>query len=156
MKTAFKSAFVDTALFIYLLEDQPAFAESTERFLNFCYTNQINLVTSILTYSEFCVKPYREHQLDLIHKYNEMIHLSGFLVSTVTLLDCDQAAKLRAKYPGLKAFDALQIALALKEKCEIFACNDKRLKTVNEIQVMTLDELGKPSVTEQVEPEQAA
>lgn len=77
MKTAFKSAFVDTALFIYLLEDQPVFAESTERFLNFCHTNQVNLVTSILTYLEFCVKPYREHRLDLVQKYHEMIHASG-------------------------------------------------------------------------------
>lgn len=109
MKTAFKSVFVDTALFIYL------------RFLNFCHTNQVNLVTSILTYSEFCVKPYREHRLDLIQKYQEMIHAS-----------------------------------AIKEHCEIFACNDKRLKIVTEIQVMTLDEFRTPDNPEQAEAEQAA
>lgn len=152
MKTDFKRAFVDTALFIYLLEDQPAFAEATERFLNFCHVRQVELVTSILTYLEFCVKPYREHRLDLIQKYQEMIHASGFLVSTVTLPDCDQAAKLRAQYPGLKAFDALQIALALKEGCTIFACNDKRLKSVKEIEVLTLDELRHLNAIRPAEP----
>lgn len=142
MKNDFKSTFIDTALFIYLLEEQPDFSDLTEHFLNFCYANNIRLVTSIITYLEFCVRPYREQRLDLIDDYNELIKDTGFFVTTVTLLDCDQAARLRANYKRLRAFDALQIALALKEGCEVFACNDKRLKAVNEIEVLTLDELG--------------
>ncbi len=58
MKNGFKRAFIDTALFIYLLEEQADFSDLTESFLNFCYANQVSLVTSIITHLEFCVKPY--------------------------------------------------------------------------------------------------
>ncbi len=154
MKNDFRRAFIDTALFIYLLEEQPNFSDRAEDFLNFCYVNKVSLVTSIITYLEFCVKPYREQRLDLIDDYHGLINDADIFVTTLTLLDCDQAARLRAKYNGLKAFDALQIALAIKEGCEVFACNDKRLKIVKEIEVLTLDELGNLSITKQEESEQ--
>jgi len=141
MKNDFKRAFIDTALFIYLLEEQPDFSDLTEDFLNFCYANDVSLVTSIITHLEFCVKPYRERRLDLIDDYNNIIADADIFVTTLTLVDCDHAARLRAKYKGLKAFDALQIALAIKERCDIFACNDKRLKSVKDIDILTLDKL---------------
>lgn len=140
MKNDFKRAFIDTALFIYLLEEQPEFSDVAEDFLNTCYLDGVRFVTSIITYLEFCVKPYREQRLDLIEDYQNLIREADVLVSTLTLLDCDRAARLRAKYPGVKAFDALQLALAIKEGCDVFACHDKRLKVVNEIEVMTLND----------------
>lgn len=154
MKNDFKRAFIDTALLIYLLEEQPDFSDQAEAFLTRCYITEISLVTSIITYLEFCVNPYREQRLDLIDDYQNLIREASIFVTSVMLLDCDRAARLRAKYSGLKAFDALQIALAIKEGCEVFACNDKRLKIVTEIHVMTLDELGTPDNPEQAEPEQ--
>ena len=43
------------------------------------------------------------------------------------------AAQLRAKYFGLKSMDALQLASAIQNKCDIFLTNDKQLKQVTEI-----------------------
>ncbi|MCP4399141.1 MAG: type II toxin-antitoxin system VapC family toxin [bacterium] len=141
MKNGFKRAFIDTALFIYLLEEQADFSDLTESFLNFCYANQVSLVTSIITHLEFCVKPYREQRLDVIDDYNSVIDDADTFVTSLTLLECDRAARLRAKYTGLKSFDALQIALAIKEGCDLFACNDKRLKSIKDIEILTLDAL---------------
>ncbi len=151
MKNDFKNAFIDTALFIYLLEEQPDFTDLSEHFLNVCYARNVRLVTSILTYLEFSVKPYREERTDLIDDYNSLLGDAHFFVTTVTLPDCDQAARLRAKYKSLKAFDALQIACALKEGCDVFACNDKRLKMVGEIDILILDDVRSLEISQKIE-----
>lgn len=50
------------------------------------------------------------------------------------------AAKLRAKYK-IKTPDAIFIATGIAEKAQIFITNDTRLKIVNEISIIILDEL---------------
>ena len=55
----FKSAFVDTAVFIYLLEDHPAFGEKAEKFFKDAHVAKSQLSTSVLSYLEFCVKPFQ-------------------------------------------------------------------------------------------------
>ncbi len=80
-------------------------------------------------------------RLDVIDDYNSIIDDADIFVTSLTLLECDRAARLRAKYTGLKSFDALQIALAIKEGCDLFACNDKRLKSIKDIEILTLDAL---------------
>ena len=141
MKNAFKTAFIDTALFIYLLEAHPNFADPTERFLASCYARKVRLVTSVITHLEFSVKPYKDGRLDVIDDFQALLKDAAFVVATVGLPDCDVAARLRATHEGLKAFDALQIAVAMKERCEVFVCNDKRLKNIHEIDIMTLDDI---------------
>jgi len=142
MKNAFNTAFIDTALFIYLLEAHPNFADPTERFLTNCYARQVRLVTSVITHLEFSVKPYKEGRLDVIDDFRALLRDAAFVVASVSLPDCDVAARLRATYEGLKAFDALQIAVAIKEGCEVFVCHDKRLKNVNALNIMTLDDVA--------------
>lgn len=51
------------------------------------------------------------------------------------------AAQLRAKYSGLKSMDALRLASATQNKCDIFLTNDKQLKQVTEIECILVDEL---------------
>jgi predicted nucleic acid-binding protein len=47
-----------------------------------------------------------------------------------------QAAKLRAKYKGLKMPDAIQLATAKYISCKEFITNDKQLKNVEEMKVL--------------------
>jgi predicted nucleic acid-binding protein len=56
----------------------------------------------------------------------------------VTLLVADTAAKLRSKYQGLRGMDALQISAAIHSECDKFMTNDRRLRQVNEIEVMLI------------------
>ncbi|MCD4792346.1 MAG: PIN domain-containing protein [Bacteroidales bacterium] len=141
MQTGFKSVFIDTALFIYLLEDSPDYGNKSENFFSFCMSKNIAMHTGLITYLEFCVKPYRENNLILIDKFKELIKCSGINMSeTLTLFDCDIASKLRAENISLKNFDAIQIATALNNNCDIFMSNDKKLKTVKDIKIYTLDD----------------
>lgn len=69
MRTDFKSVFIDTALFIYLLEDHSDFGIKSENFFSFCNRNRIAMHTGIITYMEFCVKPYKYNNLELIENF---------------------------------------------------------------------------------------
>jgi predicted nucleic acid-binding protein len=51
-----------------------------------------------------------------------------------------KAAELRAKY-NLRAPDALQLATAIENRANYFLTNDTRLRSVKEIQSVTLAEL---------------
>jgi predicted nucleic acid-binding protein len=51
-----------------------------------------------------------------------------------------QAAQLRAVH-NLALADALQIATALNQGCQMFLTNDKQLARVTEIRVVVLEEL---------------
>lgn len=44
-------------------------------------------------------------------------------------------------YKGFKAMDALQLAIACLEKCDLFLTNDKQLRQFEEIKCITVDEL---------------
>jgi len=52
----------------------------------------------------------------------------------------EPAGKLRGKYPALRAMDAIQLAVALDVGTDAFITNDRRLKSVTEIEVIILKE----------------
>ena len=51
------------------------------------------------------------------------------------------AATLRAKYPAIKAMDALQLASAIVSGCDVFLTNDKQLRQLEEVRVLLVDDL---------------
>ena len=52
----------------------------------------------------------------------------------------DAAAELRARY-NLRMPDALHVAAALSTSCDALLTNDARLKRVQELPILVLDEL---------------
>lgn len=52
-----------------------------------------------------------------------------------------KAAQIRAVYKGFKAMDAIQLAVACFEGCDLFLTNDKQLRQFKEIKCITVDEL---------------
>ena len=53
----------------------------------------------------------------------------------------ETAARLRAKYDGVKLGDALQLAASIDCGCDEFFTNDKRLKQVTEANIVYLGDL---------------
>ena len=51
-----------------------------------------------------------------------------------------RAVRLRADF-GLKSMDALHLGTALAYDCKTFLTNDRRLAAVDDLQVLTLQEL---------------
>ena len=133
--------FVDTAPFIYLMENHPKFAGKIKKAITEAIVNGDTLVTSVVTYMEFGVKPERENRQEVIRKFDELLSKLNIRILVVDKEAGQKAYQMRAKYQFLKGMDALQIGLSIKENCSVFLTNDKNLKKIAEINVKTMDDL---------------
>ena len=133
--TGSRKIFFDTAPFIYLIESHETFYQKVADFLVEAVEDNCELVTSVVTHTEFSVKPYQLGRLDLIQNFEDLLEELNFTVLTVDMQSATLAYKLRAKYKFLKGMDALQISVAIASECQEFLTNDKRLKGIDEIQI---------------------
>lgn len=136
----FNKIFLDTSLFIYLLETGGDYGDMVSIFLKYCTSLGVSLVTSTVTHTEFCVKPYREDNRRIITSFGKLLTKLEVRLQDISRPVADTAAKLRSKYHGLKALDALQVAAAIYCGCDRFVTNDKQLKQIEEIRVMLIGE----------------
>ena len=96
--------FVDTAPFIYLIENNPTFGAKVKTFLIDSLKNGHSLETSVITLMEFGVKPAREGKLNVIIKFEELLEKLNIEITEVDKEVAQEAYKLRAKYAFLKGF----------------------------------------------------
>lgn len=132
---------LDTATFIYHFEKDNPFFEATSVLFRNIQSHQIEGITSVVTLAEILVRPMKIKDIEIIEDYK--IILNNF--PNLTILNIDQniailAAELRAKYK-IKLLDALQIAGGLIKEATLFITNNKKLKLVQEIKVVTLRDL---------------
>ena len=128
---------LDTAPIIYFIEEGTYF-DVVNLFFEALSKGKLKAVTSTITLLEVLVHPYRCGDKDLAEKYREILlysdNLSTFPVSNEV---ADKSAELRAKY-RIRTPDAIQIATALHGEASTFLTNDKNLKKVEEIDIITL------------------
>ena len=140
-----KKVFVDTAPFIYLIEkneQNPQYFNKIKKFFDDCYNNDVDFVTSVITMEEYMVFPYRTHLTEYIDLFDRLIKAFGIKVVIIDEKIAKKAAQIRAEYKGFKAMDALQLAAAVIMRCDLFLTNDKQLMKFEEIECVTVDELG--------------
>lgn len=133
--------FVDTSPFIYLVESHAFYGEKVQELLLSSIARNDELITSVITWMEFSVMPQKTKRLDLIEKYQDLLTQLGIPVLEITQSIASQAALMRSEYDFLKPMDALQLAVAIDSGCVQFITNDKGLRRITEIQVITLDQL---------------
>jgi len=139
--TGFNSLFVDSVAFIYLVENHPQYYARVTAFISQEIAREIQLITSVISVSEFCVKPYRENDSTILSDFKENLEKLSVKVLDINLKIAEHSSRLRAQYKFLKTADALQIAASLSFNCKRFLTNDLRLKSVNEIEVILIQEL---------------
>ncbi|MEK7704386.1 MAG: type II toxin-antitoxin system VapC family toxin [Myxococcota bacterium] len=133
---------LDTAIFIYLIEEDPRRAPLVESLLARVDSGELEAVTSAITLLECLVVPYRHGDLGLAERYEALLSRSRGL----HLVELDRpllrvAAQLRAAL-GMKTPDALQIAAALRHRATVFVTNDRRLPRVPGLEIAQLDDLN--------------
>lgn len=139
--TDFKRVFVDTAPIIYYLENSPLYSEIIKRFFTTCIEENIQVVTSAITVEEYLVYPYSSGQMDLADNFKRFLDYMYVEIIDINSGIAEQASKLRGKYKGFKAMDALQISSAIASGCDMFFTNDKQLRQEKEIPCMTMEDL---------------
>lgn len=139
--TVSEKTYIDTAPFIYLIENHPTNYVKVESFLASAVQNGATFATSVVTLAEYGVQPQRIGRLDLIQDFKDLLRNLAFDFLPVTEPVAEIAYRLRAKYPTLRALDALHIAAALDSGCRNFFTNDHPLKQVSELSVILVDEI---------------
>ena len=142
--TDYKKVFVDTAPFIYFIEkdaNNPQYHNKVKKFFMNSYESNKEFVTSVITMEEYFVFPYRNNNLSYIRMFNRLVATTNMEITEISQEIAKKAAQIRAEYKGFKAMDALQLAVACFEGCDLFLTNDKQLRQFKEIKCITVDEL---------------
>jgi predicted nucleic acid-binding protein len=129
---------LDTAIFIYYVEENPRFLPLVEPVFDGIDRGEWQGVTSGLTRLETLVVPYRAGDERLADRYEMLLTRSRGL----TLIEFDRpllriAARLRAS-AGVKTPDALQLAAALATGCTSYLTNDRELPSIPGLRVLQL------------------
>ena len=124
--TKTEKIFFDTNIFIYALDRDMDDAKSVleEAILS------DSAVTSVITVMEYCTGIYGKLGDKGIKMFQGFLKDNYVHVCHIDPAKAITAAKIRNLNMSLKSFDALQIAAAIEEGCDVFYTNDKRLKNV--------------------------
>jgi predicted nucleic acid-binding protein len=131
---------LDTAPFIYLIEEHETFLPIVEPVLAAIDGGRIAAVTSALTLLEVLVVPLRAADVALARRYEALLAGSRGLelvdVSRAVLRD---AAALRAA-TAMRTPDAIQVATALQRGCTSFLTNDRAIPTLPGLAILQLSD----------------
>lgn len=129
---------VDTAVFIYFIEDEPRFAGLLDPLFREADEGVRPLVTSALSLLEVLVVPLRSGNRALADRYEALLTRSrGIRLIDVTRDQLRTAAALRAT-TGVKTPDALQLAAAVSTGCGTLLTNDRRLTDIPGLRIRQL------------------
>lgn len=126
--------YLDSAPLIYLVENVSPYATTLITRLATPGTIQ---VCSELSRLECRVKPLRDGQTDLLTAFDTYFTHIITHVIPLSRQVIDQATELRARY-GFKTPDAIHLAAAIIDGCNLFLTNDHRLDKCTEIAIETV------------------
>ncbi len=135
-----RDVVIDTNIFIYLFEDHPGFADIAEFIINQAEAFSFSGIITPITLSEIVVKPYSMQRPDLADSSVRALRsYRNIRCKDIDGRTAQMAGALRAQYKKPLP-DMYQAAIALQAAVPILITNDKGLRIVKEIQVLTLED----------------
>ena len=135
-----KTVGLDTAPFIYFIEDVAPYADLLEPAFGLLEQQALRAVTSTITLAEILTKPLSENNFGLADEIK--FTLKTFATLSMVAIDeklAEAAALIRARH-GFRLPDALQIAVAIEGEATLYITNDSRLKKIDAIEVLILSD----------------
>ena len=122
---------LDSVVFIYALEGNPAFGERAKSILQTIERGQCQGFACDLVLAELMVKPLREGKPEIAQEYaRELPKFPNLTFVSVTREIVVAAARLRGN-SNLGLIDALHLAAAVEVGCEVLITNDAALRHPN-------------------------
>jgi predicted nucleic acid-binding protein len=136
---------LDTAIFIYQLENHPRYRPLTQELLGGIQAGRQTAVTSTVTVMELTVRPWQIGRPAVAREYEALlVHFPHLTLADVTRDVARRAAQLRARY-RLRPADALQVATALVHGATAFVTNDRQLTRLAPVlDIIILDDFALP------------
>lgn len=131
---------IDTSIFIYHLEDIEPYSELTEALLSNVSRGKNNAIISSVVLIELLVKPLQDKNFNIANSIEKFLDdLPNSKILPVDLEIARKSAYIRSKY-NILIPDAIHIATAIAGNSSLFVTNDIRLKKIDEIEVITLED----------------
>ena len=130
---------LDTAAFIYFIEEHPRFLPVVEPVFAAMDAGRIEAISSSLTLLEVLVVPYRAGDIALAGRYEALLTRSrGLRMIDIDRAQLRAAAQLRGVHRGVKTPDAIQLCAALSAGCTTFITNDRELPAIPGLRILQL------------------
>jgi predicted nucleic acid-binding protein len=144
MVTEFRKIFLDTAPLIYFLDEDVYFGKMTQDILFYFLQNNLDMITSTITCTEYLTYPYRTGNVEKINAFFDFLGDCEIPMHSISVEVAKKAAEIRGRYPHFKTMDCLQLAVACIYSCDMFLTNDNQLRQFKEVRCITVEELKKP------------
>lgn len=132
---------LDTSIFIYHFEANPAYLPVTKPLLQTVSTGACEAIVSELVLLELLVKPVGLEREDLADQYEILLENFPHLnICPIERTVIRRAARFRSRNK-MKTPDAIHLATALENGATLFVCNDHALRAVREIEIMIVDDV---------------
>ena len=133
--------FLDSAPIIYKVEKHEKYYSVVNPLFSRIDNKESRAVISPITISECLVIPLRTRNETLINTFTKLFRQNkAFEFHTFDQQTAIFASNLRAQH-NILLLDAYQLAIAIQSQCDAFLTNDKKLKRVQEINVLLVDDL---------------
>lgn len=134
-------AYLDTNIFIYLLEGEKGLQDAAERVFIAARNAGVHLASSEIALAECLYGAHRRNDRELTQKYRSIFQPDErFGLLPVDLVALEMAASI-GPHCGLKLIDAIHVATALNAGCDLFVTNDRRIRDRPELKVAHLNAL---------------
>jgi predicted nucleic acid-binding protein len=133
---------LDTAVFIYHLEQHPRYTSLTHYLFSGIEAGKWASLTSVITLMELTVRPWQLGRPDVAYRYESVLaRFPNLCLLDVTRQAARQAAQLRAVH-RLRPADAIQAATALIGGATLLVTNDRdMIRLSDELKVVVLEDL---------------
>lgn len=130
---------LDSMCFIYHFSQHPLYSPLTKTLFSQMQDKSVTGTTSMMTIAETFVQPEKIDDRMILHEYERFFRsFPNLTVFPIDWYTARLAARLRSEYKNLRIPDAIQLACAILNECQVFITNDKKLKSIKEIRVMVL------------------
>ncbi|MEL6722073.1 MAG: type II toxin-antitoxin system VapC family toxin [Pseudomonadota bacterium] len=129
--------YFDTNIFIYLLEGNETYIEALDDIRRLITINQIRVFSSDLIYTEILPYHARQNNQEAIEYIIDF--LDNFEIVRISKNVAIHAGILRGE-TGMKTPDALHIATAMNEGCNLFLTNDAGISVPDNMQRILLSD----------------
>ncbi|MEX2547010.1 MAG: type II toxin-antitoxin system VapC family toxin [Chloroflexota bacterium] len=132
---------IDSNVLIYLLEGSGALADTSAALLDAIAAGEAEGVLATLGLAEICSGPARADDPAMVERYaDELSSLENVRLMPLDREVAVEAAIIRGS-TSLSIADAVHLASARSAKATVFVTNDRRITSINRLEVAYLDEI---------------
>jgi predicted nucleic acid-binding protein len=129
---------IDTQIFTYVMENNRQFEAASFKIIQDVENGKYSGIFASIGIIELLTGPKKSGKYDLARQYQERLEkYPNLVIRNLNESIIDIASTLRAKY-NLRTPDSIHLATAIDARASVFFTNDKKLKVVREIKVVTL------------------